>query len=60
MIQFEHGEQVDDSCGDGTDDSELSGMVAKGNAKVRDGDTENQPEFEEENESASPLSILGL
>ena len=60
LIQFDRGDDANDTCGDDNDDAELSGQVAHGNAKVRDGDTENQPEFEEKNGSASALSFLGL
>jgi hypothetical protein len=49
----------ENTCGEGDDDDELSAALAKGNAKVRDGNTENQPEPDDEN-GASALSLLGL
>lgn len=60
LIQFDRGEDATNTCGDDSDDAELSGQVAHGNAKVRNGDSENNPEFESQGSSAGALSFLGL
>jgi len=59
MIQFDRGEDAMDTCGDDKDNADLSGQVAHGNAKVRNGDDTNNPEFDQQANS-SPLSFLGL
>jgi len=59
MIAFEKMTQ-EDTCGDGEDDPEVEGELAKGNVKVRDGDPTNQPEPEDQNGTGSALSVLGL